>query len=245
VSDVGRAPRLHGPIGWDVVPASGGGTRSLARLDDRDASHFRNLVARVSSPVERRLGPGVLANRCALSRGPSMLAPWRPAWRTWQASIRSGVAAGAPWTHVVVTDVRECFGSIRPEIVERSLVSTGARADDAMAIGAYLRALAPSGVRGLPIGPEPSAVIANAVLAELDDAAVGAGCMVLRWVDDLVVFAPAASAARAALDDVERAAERVGLQLHVGKTRMFSDREQARSALLGRDASGGKSACMA
>ena len=242
--DIRCGPRLRGSIRWEIVRRAGGGTRLLARLDARDAAAFGGLVARVSNNVEQRLAPGVIANRCAVSQRQSMLAPWGPAWGTWRASIRTAIDDGA-WTHVAVTDVRDCYGSIRPDVVERSLERAGARAADAMAVGAYLRSLEQSGVRGLPVGPDPSAVLANVVLTELDDAAVEAGCAFVRWVDDLVVFAPAAAAARAALDDIGRAADRTGLRLHPGKTRTFSDRHEARSILLRRRASGGGSACMA
>ena len=50
-----------------------------------------------------------------------------------------------------------------------------------------LRRIARAGTPGLPIGPEPSAVLANAVLATADAAATHAGVRLLRWVDDVVL----------------------------------------------------------
>jgi hypothetical protein len=244
VPDARRAPLL-GPIRWESVHRAGGGMRPLATLDARDDERFRGLVARVLPQVEQRLGPCVLANRAARPDGPSMLSPWRPARHAWRASIHRNIQAGTPSTRVVVTDVRDCYASIRPEIVGRALVRAGAGVPDARAVVAYLRALGASGVRGLPVGPEPSAVLANAVLAELDEAAVDAGCRFLRWVDDLVMFAPNGDAARSALDRVGRAAGRAGLQLHPDKTRTFTDLREARSSLMDGSESGAPSACMA
>jgi hypothetical protein len=92
-------------------------------------------------------------------------------------------------------------------------------------------------VRGLPIGPEPSAVLANAVLAEMDGAIRRAGARHLRWVDDVFLWGTRADVRRAlgALDD---ALSRAGLALHPEKTRVLADRHEARSVALGtRDSS--------
>ena len=53
---------------------------------------------------------------------------------------------------------------------------------------AQLARLGQTGVRGLPVGPDPSAWMAEAVLAIADERARLAGTAPIRWVDD-VVFA--------------------------------------------------------
>lgn len=87
-------------------------------------------------------------------------------------------------------------------------------------------------------------MLANAVLAELDDAVALTGCRFLRWVDDVVVFAADGPMVRAAFDGLRRAADRVGLELNDGKTRMFTDLHEARTALVRSTPSRAGPSCM-
>jgi histidine ammonia-lyase len=73
------------------------------------------------------------------------------------------------------------------------------------------------GVRGLPVGPDASAVLANVVLAPVDRTLADEGIEHLRWVDDIVVTA---ADPRAALSAIRRALERIGLRLNERKTRI-------------------------
>jgi hypothetical protein len=130
-----------------------------------------------------------------------------------------------------VADVRDCYGSISPETIASLL---GPDASHAVAL---LRHVHERGVRGLPIGPEPSAVLANAVLGEMDRAIRRTGIRHVRWVDDVVLWGARPDVRRAlcALDDVTG---RMGLSLHEGKTRRAVDIDEARAIALGeRDSS--------
>jgi Reverse transcriptase (RNA-dependent DNA polymerase) len=101
----------------------------------------------------------------------------------------------------------------------------------------FLRHLHGRGVRGLPVGPESSAILANAVLSEMDRAVRGTDARHLRWVDDLVLWGSRTRVERtlAVLVDV---ATGLGLQLHGSKTRFLAGRREARAvALGGRDSS--------
>jgi hypothetical protein len=141
------------------------------------------------------------------------------------------VREARPGATFAVADVRDCYGSISPETIAALLGPEAAHAV------AFLRRLHDRGVRGLPIGPEPSAVLANSVLSEMDRAIRGTGAQHLRWVDDLVLWGSATDLKRAlgALADV---AVRMGLELHRTKTRLLADREETRAvALGGRDSS--------
>jgi hypothetical protein len=214
-----------GPIRSDVVAKPGGGTRRLTRLSRPDDVRFRSLVAPVVPAIERRLAPTVFANRAARSARPAALAPWRPAHRRWRGAVDAGLAGGGA---AIVTDVAECYGSISPQTVGRALRAVGAAAEHADAIVGWLGALARAGVPGLPIGPEPSAILANAVLARGDAALDLAGARWFRWVDDWVIVAEDLSEAERALEALARALARDGLALHGRKTTRWPDARDAR-----------------
>lgn len=86
----------------------------------------------------------------------------------------------------IKTDIRSFYPSVRPQVVEdalRPLVGASVAADVRLTLEKYA---IDSGVRGLPIGPESSAWIANAVLTD-GDRTLERHIHVtpLRWMDDL------------------------------------------------------------
>jgi sugar phosphate isomerase/epimerase len=130
---------------------------------------------------------------------------------------------------VGVTDMRDCFGSITSEAIVARLLRIGAPPAAAVELGAVLRGFAEVGVRGLPVGPAPSAILANAVLAALDEVLRARGLPHVRWVDDVVFAAPDARTARAAIGALRRVAGDLGLTLHDGKTVVLDDPDERRA----------------
>ena len=220
-----RPPRVA------VVSKPGGGRRALVRLDPRDAERYARAVADVTSRIERVLRSGVLANRSLLGpRGAMRLRPWRPARRGWEraiARIASGEVAA-----VVRADVVDCYGSMGEREIRLILGANAAPALD------VLGPLWDMGVRGLPIGPEASAVVANAVLAAVDDAVAWAGGAPLRWVDDWVIPVRERRAAGRVLLALEHSLGELGLELHLGKTEVLLGRQAIALGLAGHTRSG-------
>jgi hypothetical protein len=124
---------------------------------------------------------------------------------------------------LLFADARDCYGTIGPEVVDEALRRLGCDAAAAGAIRRFLVRLAALGVRGLPVGPDPSAVLANAVLAGVDGALRRAGVEHLRWVDDVVAGVADPAAARPTLELVRRHLALAGLELNETKTRVVSD----------------------
>jgi hypothetical protein len=213
------------------IPQPRGGTRWLAELDPADRADYREAVRPLVGRIERSLGPEVLAIRAARRGDDWSLAPWAPARAAWRRRVGHAIRTATAGTTFAVADVHDCYGSISPEAIAALL---GPEAAHAIAL---LRRFQEGGVRGLPVGPEPSAILANAALARLDDAIRAHGTPHLRWVDDVVVWGPAGTVARA-LSAMAAAAVAIGLELHPRKTRILEDRDQATDILLGdRDSS--------
>jgi hypothetical protein len=221
----GHAPR------FEPIPKPGGGVRWLTRLDPAGEAAYRAAVRPLAGRIERILGPEVLASRTRPSPGGWRLAPWGPARAAWARAIRAALAETRREPAFAVADVRDCYGSITPETVEAVLGPEAARA------AGFLRWLRDLGVRGLPVGPEPSAVLANAILARLDRALRTSEVRHVRWVDDLVLWGEPREVRRA-MSSLRRQAATLGLDLHDGKTRLLADRREARAVALGeRDSS--------
>jgi reverse transcriptase-like protein len=219
------------------VPRRGGGSRRLVVLGDRDAAAYERAVARVVPAVERRLSSGVLANRSSVHFSGIRIHPWEPARGRWHDAVRRLLAAPRP-PIVVVTDVSDCYRSIASATVARGLAAAGCDQRDVEAVVGLLRSLRSQGIRGLPVGPEPSAVLANAALQPVDEALRATGAAALRWVDDVVAFTPTRRDAIRVLNVVRATLGVLGLSLNEGKTRILLDRDEA-VALLRRRGSGG------
>jgi len=213
------------------IPISkpGGGTRWLTVLGPADDAAYRAAVGTLVGRIERSLGPEVMAVRARPDDAGWTLAPWGPARAAWRRTIRRAIL-DAPGATFAAADVRDCYASISLETIATLLGPEGAPAV------ALLRRFERD-VRGLPVGPEPSAVLANAALSRLDRAIRSAGARHLRWVDDVVLWGPAAEV-RTAMAAMRTAGEAIGLALHRDKTRVFEDRDEAAVVLLGeRDSS--------
>jgi hypothetical protein len=212
-----------------VVPKPSGGTRRLVVLDPEDELAFARSVIEVASTIERVLGTESYANRLEGwdPRRGLLLEPWRHARRRWHGDVRR---LGGCGRFVAVTDVRECYASIAPSVIAgqlRMLAAPPARVDD---IASWLRAFRDAGVEGLPAGPAGSAVLADVVLTSGDTALRSAGASFVRWVDDVVIFAPDRRARAVALGALRDAWASVGLEMHEQKTLLLDDPRDVRAS---------------
>lgn len=205
-------PRRPPRVRWVARP--GGGRRGIVELDPGDERAYRNAVAPLVPRIERALGPGVAANRAAGrdSLAVVRLEPWRVArgrWRRDTARIRLPLRVRA--------DVADFYGSVTERALRRSL---GPDADEPIRV---LRTLWGRGVVGLPVGPDPSAILANAVLGPVDEALERSGLAVHRWVDDWTIGLPSRAEAGRLLLVLELALRDLGLELRHDKTRLVGD----------------------
>jgi hypothetical protein len=206
-----------------VAAPPGRRTREVTVLHPALAARYTALVSTVALRVEGELSRSVAANRVAVA----MIDPPRLVLRSFRDErVAFGrrlarLARRSPC--LLFADVRECYRSIAPGVVGSSLRALGCDGSSVDAIVAFLRALQELGVEGLPVGPDPSAVLANAVLAEVDRALERLGPPHMRWVDDLVVGVDGSSGAATVLEVAREALDRVGLRLNDAKTRLVLD----------------------
>jgi hypothetical protein len=228
-----RPPSRNDAAGprFEAIPKPGGGVRWLTRLDPAGEAEYRDAVRPLAGRIERALGPEVFAIRTRPTPGGRRLASWGPARTAWQGTLRRIIGEATRGTSFAVADVHDCYGSISPETIGALLGPEAAHAID------FLRRAHERCVRGLPIGPDPSAILANAVLSELDRAIRSTGARYVRWVDDIFLCGSRADL-RHALHTLDDAAAGMGLALHPEKTRVLGDRHEARAVALGaRDSS--------
>ena len=116
---------------------------------------------------------------------------------------------------------------LSPAVVVETIRRLGAPAGTRR-LAAVLDELEATGTRGLPVGPAPSAVLANAVLATVDRTLqVAAGAGPIRWVDDVVVPVADLRAARGVRQAFDDALGAIGLEPAVAKCRAVPTGELA------------------
>jgi hypothetical protein len=224
-----RGPEPTGPVAR-IEPSRrpGGGVRWMTALLPGAATAYVGAVWQVAHSLEPRLGPRVLANRVA---GAGLaLEAWPRAHGRWRRHLRAGLAD--PQTRAVATaDVRDCYASVTPGALVARLRTLGVAPHRIHALLRLLERFGEDGVRGLPVGPEASAVLANLVLQAVDDELAAADIRYLRWVDDVVVFARGTREAARALGAIERALDGLGLRLNEAKCIVMVDRADAQERL--------------
>jgi reverse transcriptase-like protein len=211
-------------VATSLVPAArfvrvrhAGTERRFVLLDVRTRARYVELVARSAAAIEELLSPAVMANRVASwgVRPPELtLRPWRLERRLFAARL-AGLALRGP---VAFADVRRCYASMSPAIVGEAL--GGAGIPTACEVEGFLSGLERIGVEGLPVGPDASAVLSNAVLAQVDRALRDAGVDHVRWVDDVVL---SGADTAAALSVFRTALASIGLRANETKTRIVAD----------------------
>jgi reverse transcriptase-like protein len=206
-----------------VAAPPGRRVREVTVLHPALAARYTALVSAVALRVDGELSPSVAANRVAVAS----IDPPRLILRSFRderiAFGRRLARLARKTPCLLFADVRECYRSIAPDVVAASLRALGCDGSSGDAVVAFLRDLQEFGVEGLPIGPDPSAVLANAVLAEVDRALARLGAPHLRWVDDLVVGVDGSGGAATVLEVARAALGRVGLRLNDAKTRLVLD----------------------
>lgn len=211
-----------------VAPWPGKTGRVLTCLGPLAAAEYAEAVALVAPRIEGALSDAVHGGRVA-SFDPFLIEPWRDARiRYRHAALELSLA----FPVAIRLDVEDCFRSIARAEVLRALHGLGASSETVSRVGTFLTKTRAAGIPGLPVGPEPSAVLANAVLMRLDVGAEAAGVAHVRWYDDLTIFAPSTRRALAGEEAIVRACWQIGLRLHSGKRRSASGPAAIRRLIL-------------
>lgn len=208
---------LAGPPTLRPIASNGGALRWVTELHPVDALRYEALVRAVVRSADLTSSPWGVANRTA-PRGRAV--PFPEAARTWR-SLLGAVRTARPARSAMVSDVRRCYRSIGAGAVAEALGHAGVERDRSRAVTAFLGDVRNLGIEGLPIGPAPSAILADAVLAIGDRAALDHGVKILRWVDDVIIIGEARTVVRA-FDAWAAALAGLGLEPNDAKTRRIA-----------------------
>ena len=195
-----------------------GKRRLLTRLDHAEAALYRQATE-MAIP-RRRADPRSFGSAHLRGRR-----SWHQERAAWRAEVR-GALGGA--RAIEVSDVADCYPSIGAPVIRMAARWAGG---DPEPLLAFLERMHEGGAVGLPIGPDPSSTIADAVLAIADHRAAIAGIAPIRWVDDVVFAGDREQVVRAARA-WRRALGDLGLCEHEGKRRSITVEPEAVATIL-------------
>ena len=201
---------------------------ALLRLSDETL--YTALVLAASKSIEAKLGAEVFSYRVAHPNDEGLMKPQGPAWEKFQEAQRPPATDG--WSDTLITDVSGFYEYIDVEYLTQVLLDLGVDPSVANALKGLLKGWQKkSGLRGLPQGPDASAVLANAYLIPVDEAmraeCTRRGWRYLRWSDDIRVLTPSRDDARMAAFILSGAMRRRGLYLGPAKTEFVTTRALA------------------
>jgi len=245
-ADFGAAPKLvhqrlvsrlangQCPSVTNTLPLSKPGKaelRNMAWLNPYDELYYRIIVGRVASTVDAALGQDVYSYR---------LRDASPAWVTkdarqaFQRRLERGKQLlSDPRCHAMaVSDIRNYYPSIKPQILETVLDQTGAPHGAVRLIDRFLRELALRGApSGLPVGPEASGLLGNIALLGLDDSMAEHVLGHVRYMDDSWLYLQSESEWPEVYDTYSAVVSTLGLEVNRSKVEIHSrvgdDAEQA------------------
>ena len=155
----------------------------------------------------------------------------------WSDFEQESIALALEYPHVFITDLSDCYGSIRSYDIPRALHGRGAVRAPSFTSGKFgdridllLRAMNHGQVGKLPQGSTLMDVLAELVLSELDEELRKrikknnvSGFRILRYRDDYRIFVKNESEGRMILKLLAETARGFGLKLNSGKTLASND----------------------
>jgi hypothetical protein len=122
-------------------------------------------------------------------------------WDLFQESSETA-AGGEGVRYVATADIADFYNQISHHRICSALEGAGVRASRAANLERFLTALAGGQSRGIPVGPMASALLAEAVLTDVDSYLLGQGYKHTRYVDDFRFFCDDRRCAQRALHDL-------------------------------------------
>lgn len=213
--DIAEAVRVRRITCADVrtvdVPRVGGGVRHAPVLTGSALGAMREAVEPVRLMSDDVLGPSVCGYRAGASGSVSYSEEYRR-FRSFAEALSDGC------TYVVTADVRSFFDSVSGTAMRDALRY---RFDDDVVeqVLALMRDFSLLGLRGLPAGYGDARLLANMLLARVDEELPNP---FTRWVDDYRLFASSRAEADRAIDVLAASLGRFGLALNRNKVNVMS-----------------------
>lgn len=203
-----------------IVPKDQISYRQATQLDPQDSIILSALVYEYGSLIENRRLPSdkIFSYRFQPTLEDGLYGS-KTAWnRFWlKAELLAGRAA-----QVLYCDIADFYNQIYHHTVEQQLYASGFPNQAVKWLIALLESTTAGVSRGVPVGPHPIHLIAEATLIPIDNSLQTAGLNFIRYADDILIFCDSLQEGHSALQTVATVLDkqqRLMLQRH--KTKFY------------------------
>lgn len=207
-----------------IVPKDEVSYRQATQLDPQDSIILSALIFQFGQQIEDlRLPETKVFSYRFNPTLPDGLYSNKTAWNNFWTAAASH---SAKHSHILYCDIADFYNQIYHHTVENQLISAGLPNQAVNWIVGLLKSTTAGVSRGVPVGPHPIHLIAEATLIPIDNSLVAAGVRFIRYADDIIVFCKSDREAKAALSTIATILDkqqRLMLQRH--KTRFYEPSE--------------------
>lgn len=212
-----------GPPRRFIVPKDDMSYRAATQLDPLDSVIFTALIHQFGQQIEeRRRSPSensVFSYRFSPSgEGDlySMGNSWNSFWNTCMAHAKNSNV-------MLVVDVADFYNQIYHHTIENQLVESKFPNQATKWILRLLETISAKVSRGIPVGPHPAHLLAEASMIPIDNSLAARGLRFCRFVDDIIIFTSDDNEARKALYQIAEILDKQQrLQLQRSKTMLLN-----------------------
>jgi retron-type reverse transcriptase len=207
-----------------VVPKDEFSYRQATQLDPQDSIILSALIYQFGQQIEALRLP---KNRVFSYRfGPTLPDGLYSSKTAWNSFWVTAAKQTSKCSHVLYCDIADFYNQVYHHTVENQLISAGLPNQAIKWIMRLLESTTAGVSRGVPIGPHPIHLLAEATLIPVDNSLSTAGKRFIRYADDIVVFCKSEREARTAVATIATVLDkqqRLTLQRH--KTKVYEPAE--------------------
>lgn len=172
-----------------LVPKPGGGFRVAVQLDPLDSIIYVALIYEAAELIEQNRVAAALRVACSFRVQLDPKGSFFPPTSGWpDFHQRSGELASGQYSHVLLADIADFYNQVYLHRVGNALELANVPRARAQNIERFLLTITAKQSRGLPVGPIPSILLAEATLNDVDTFLLRKGTPHVRYVDDFRIF---------------------------------------------------------
>jgi hypothetical protein len=187
-----------------LMPKANASYRIATQLDPLDTLVFGALIHECAQQVERYRVPEaqatVCSNRISLQSDGTLFAS-ESGWKAFHKKSNE-LALSRRFSHILSTDISDFYNQLSHHRINNVLQSAGIEEARSKSIESFLSRINARQSRGLPVGPLPAAVLAEAALDDVDKFLLARGLVFTRFVDDYRIFCVDPAQAKKAAHDL-------------------------------------------
>lgn len=207
-----------------IVPKDEVSYRQATQLDPQDSIILSAVVYQFGQQIENlRLKETQVFSYRFCPTLPDGIYSNKAAWNNFWTAASAHTTKS---THILYCDIADFYNQVYHHTVENQLISAGLPNQAVKWIISLLESTTAGVSRGVPVGPHPIHLIAEATLIPIDNSLVAAGVEFIRYADDIIVFCKSDREEKSALSTIATVLDRqqrLTLQRH--KTKFYEPRE--------------------